>query len=181
MRKTLMLVGFLVLGTVWVAAGDRREHEGAAIADPRFEFLESLQGTWVGSSSMEGMPAELSFEFRLTAGGTAIEEREMIGTPMEMLTVYHMQGGDLVATHYCMLGNQPRARAAAAVVDGSLGFDCDGKPGNTRSHDEEHVHGWSMRLDGDGRLHYSAELVKDGRVSEAPGMVLTRRPTRASR
>ena len=33
------------------------------------------------------------------------------GSPHEMVTVYHADGPDLVLTHYCMEGNQPRMRA----------------------------------------------------------------------
>jgi hypothetical protein len=98
-----------------------------------------------------------------------------------MLTIYHMEGKDLVATHYCVLGNRPRVRAAKNVIDGTLGFSCDGKPGNTRSHDEEHVHGWSMKLGADGTLHYSAELVKEGSVTEAPKLALIRQQETARR
>ena len=58
---------------------------------------------------------------------------------------------------------------------------CDGKPGNTRSHNDEHVHGWTMRLADDGRLHYDAELIADGKVTEAPTSVLTRQATTAGR
>ncbi len=30
----------------------------------------------------------------------------------DMVTVYHRDGDDLVATHYCSMGNQPRMRAS---------------------------------------------------------------------
>lgn len=146
----------------------------AADPDPRFEFLKELAGTWHSESGS----AELSggeWEFRLTAGGTAVEEREMIGTPMEMVTVYHMDGADLVGTHYCAMGNQPRVVAAPKVRRGSLDFACAGKPGNAASHDEQHIHGWSMRLDADDRLHIAAKMVRAGEVVETPTVVLTRR------
>ena len=105
----------------------------------------------------------------------------MIGTPMEMLTVYHMQGKDLVATHYCVLGNQPRLKAAKRVDDDTLAFSCSGKPGNAGSHDDKHVHAWSMKLEGHDRLVYSAELMEDGEPAEAPSFVLTRQAETASR
>ena len=98
----------------------------------------------------------------------------MIGTPMEMVTLYHMDGAELVATHYCAMGNQPRMRAAHQVVDGTLSFACNGKPGNAASHDEAHIHSWSMRLSADGRLHYAAEMTQPGKPSEKHEVVLIR-------
>jgi hypothetical protein len=35
------------------------------------------------------------------------------GTPHEMVTMFHMDGGDLLATHYCAAHNQPRFRMGA--------------------------------------------------------------------
>ena len=64
---------------------------------------------------------------------------------------------------------------------GELLYTCDGKPGNTKSHDDTHVHSWTMKLDEDGRLHYSAELMKDGELTEAPFFLLTRQTTNAGR
>ena len=121
-----------------------------------------------------------TIQFRVTAGGHAVEEREFAGTPMEMLTIYHMNGKDLVATHYCITGNQPTATATRSVVDDTLTFDCSGTPGNAKSHDEAHIHGWSIRLD-DGKLYYAAEMVESGNVIEKPNFVLTRQTKTASR
>ncbi len=180
MKRILIMVLALALSVIVVGADDEGEHGPPPPTDPRFDFLRQLEGKWIGEAGSEGGHAG-AFEFRVTAGGHAVEEREFAGTPMEMLTVYHMEGKDLVGTHYCMLGNQPRVVAARKVVDGTLTFACAGTPGNAASHDEEHVHGWSMRLDADGRLHYSAELVRDGQVTEAPTVVLTRSVDTAAR
>ncbi len=179
MRQIFMLALVLVLGTGLAGAEDEGGNAVPPAKDPRFDFLKQLEGTWTGTGP--GEAGESLFEFRVTAGGHAVEEREMIGTPMEMLTIYHMQGRDLVATHYCVLGNQPHLTAAKQVVDSTLAFVCDGSPGNTRSHDDEHVHRWAMLLDPDGKLHYSAELFKNGEPSQTPITVLTRTGTRASR
>lgn len=178
-RFMITMVGLLALSSVGFAAADGDHHAHVAIDDSRFEFLRSLEGTWTATS--DGDASERVFEFRATAGGTAIEEREFVGTPMEMLTLYHMEGRNLVAKHYCMLGNQPRLTASRKIVDDTLSFSCDGKPGNAASHADEHVHGWSMRLDGAGRLFYSAKLMKDGHVTEAPSLVLTRKQEAARR
>ena len=175
---TLFAVAILCLVALPAAAAEQAAHP-AAPQDPRLEFLKTLQGSWVGEFGDE--MGEQRFEFRVTAGGHAVEEREMIGTPMEMLTVYYLEGKDLVGTHFCMLGNRPRVKASTRVKDNTLTFACNGTPGGSKSHDEEHVHGWSMRLDGDGRLHYAAELVRDGKVTEAPTVVLTRSVETAAR
>ena len=175
---TLFCVAILCLTVLPAAAAEQAAHP-AAPQDPRLEFLKALQGSWVGEFGDE--MGEQMYEFRVTAGGHAVEEREMIGTPMEMLTVYYLEGKDLVGTHFCMLGNRPRVKATKRVKDNTLTFACDGTPGNSKSHDEEHVHGWTMRLDDDGRLHYSAELVSDGQVTEAPTVVLTRSVETAAR
>ena len=179
MKRISIVFLVVLLGIVGIAsAGD--EHLPPPSDDPRFEFLKSLEGTWSGPPMGEGHPGSV-FEFRVTSGGHAVEEREFVGTPMEMVTLYHMRGKDLMATHYCSLGNQPQAKAAPSVVDQGLRFDCAGTPGNAASHDEEHIHGWAVRLLEDGSLNYTAKLVKNGEVTEAPDMVLTRTEKTASR
>lgn len=172
-RTVWLLTLAMLLWGPFAFAGEHEHHGKATPTDPRFEFLKSLAGTWTGS--------EATMEFQVTAGGHAVVEREFVGTPMEMVTVYHMAAGQLVATHYCMLGNQPRFTASSDSGDNAVAFDCAGTPGNEASHDAEHVHGWAMKLGADGTLHYSAELVKAGQVSEAPSLVLTRQTTTASR
>ena len=180
-RKFLMVLGVVLAVAVAVAGEGQEQHHGAAQPqDPRFDFLKRLAGTWVGEAAEPGKPAN-TVEFHVTAGGHAVEEREFVGTPMEMVTLYHVEGQELVATHYCMIGNRPRLTAARKVVDDTLAFSCAGKPGGAASHDDEHVHSWSLRLEDDGRLLYSAELVKAGKVTEAPALVLTRQEETARR
>jgi hypothetical protein len=179
--KSIILIALtsllVVLPTV---AADGHPELPPAPTDPRFEFLRGLEGLWVGEEP-HGEMGPSTVEFRVTAGGHAIEEREFAGTPMEMLTVYRMEGKELRATHYCVLGNQPGAVADRRVKDGALKFDCDGKPGNTKSHDDMHVHGWVLRLDDEGKLHSSAEIVAAGEIAEKPSFVLTRQAKVANR
>jgi len=168
--RLLIAATLLLLMNAPLLADDGQAHPPA---DARLEFLKSLAGSW-SAPAHEGAVGESLFEFRVTAGGTAIEEREFVGTAHEMMTVYYMDGGELKATHYCMLGNQPRARAAKSESKSELRFDCDGVPGNSASHDEMHIHGWTLKLNDDGVLHYHAALVENGKVNEEPTFVLNR-------
>ncbi|HXV75589.1 MAG TPA: hypothetical protein VD788_04660 [Candidatus Polarisedimenticolaceae bacterium] len=176
MNARLLLTACALLVATLGLAEDHEHAAAPKVDDARFQFLEKLAGQWVTRSATGAMPAGL-FEFRVTAGGTAIEEREMIGTPMEMLTVYHLDGGELVGTHYCMIGNQPKVKAAPKVTDNTLAFACNGTPGNAKSHDEHHVHAWSIQLREDGSLLYNAELSENGTVTEEPSVVLVRQET----
>jgi hypothetical protein len=84
-----------------------------------FDRLKALAGTWVASGS-DGKGATTTFE--LTAGGTVLVERyanpAMPGGG-RMLTAYHLDGGSLVLTHYCIANNQPTLQASS--FDASTG------------------------------------------------------------
>jgi len=60
-----------------------------------------------------------------------------------MVTVYHADGDDVVLTHYCMEGNQPRMRARAPKGS-RLDFAFDGGT-NIDPKRDRHMH--SARLD----------------------------------
>jgi hypothetical protein len=65
-----------------------------------------------------------------------------------MLTVYHPDGDDLVLTHYCMLGNQPRMKAEKGQKEGVIRFAFDGG-GNMKPNDK-HMHSLTITfLDAD--------------------------------
>ena len=113
--QRIIFVILVALATVSLAgAGNEHDHATPAVDDARFDFLQRLAGDWVVDAG-QGETSGALFECRVTAGGTAIQEREFIGTPMEMMPVYHMEGRDLVATHYCMLGNQPHVTSTSTA------------------------------------------------------------------
>jgi hypothetical protein len=76
-----------------------------------FERLKRLQGEWRGVSA-DGAK-ELGLRYMVASKQSVVIEfykhffkgRLM---PDEMVTVYHPNGADLMLTHYCTLGNQPR-------------------------------------------------------------------------
>lgn len=70
-----------------------------------FETMKEAVGLWRPADNPD---SSLRVRFSLTAGGTVlVEEWTRNGQP-HSLTLYHRDGVDLIATHYCPQGNQPR-------------------------------------------------------------------------
>jgi hypothetical protein len=82
---------------------------GADHVDPRavFKQLQTLVGEWEGKTEAGRV---LKVSYRLTANNSVLVETWTLGPQRESLTLYHMDNEDLIATHYCALGNQPRLR-----------------------------------------------------------------------
>jgi hypothetical protein len=55
--------------------------------------------------------------YTLISGGTVLVEEWGAGTPSETETVFHPDHADLLLTHYCAQGNQPRLRVAEVTGD----------------------------------------------------------------
>ena len=75
-----------------------------------FDSLNALVGTW-RAQRPGGRVVEIAY--RRTAGGTVLTETWTLSPTRESVTVYHRDGRDLIATHYCPIGNQPRLRLAS--------------------------------------------------------------------
>ena len=75
-----------------------------------FEELKSLAGEWEGQANEGGKDFLATSSFRLVSDGSVLMNVLAAGTPHEMVTMFHMDGGDLLATHYCAAHNQPRFR-----------------------------------------------------------------------
>ncbi len=110
-------------GVISLAGGS--SYAQGLTAATAFERLKALEGEWVDADGFFGKKGALAVTYRVTGGGTAIMEAFPAGTPAEMLTVYHKDGNDLVLTHYCSEGNQPRMRASQMTAN-SVSFDFAG-------------------------------------------------------
>ncbi|MFQ5797102.1 MAG: hypothetical protein ACE5H0_00250 [Bacteroidota bacterium] len=78
-------------------------------AEPGFDKLKALAGEWQGKNP-DGTPLRLTYQ--LFSGGSAlVETMEPGGDHPSMITVYHLDGDNLMMTHYCSAQNQPRMRA----------------------------------------------------------------------
>ena len=111
--SVLALGAALCLAAVHPAAAQQASPAAAAQAsDPRatFERLKSLAGTWEGQAGDEKSTPPATVVYRVASGGTVVQETLFPGTPHEMISMYHMADGNLVMTHYCAVGNQPRMK-----------------------------------------------------------------------
>jgi hypothetical protein len=76
-----------------------------------FERLKALEGTWTAAAA-GGKQSTTRFE--LTGNGTVLVEHyanAALPGGGHMMTAYHLDGSDLVLTHYCIANNQPTLRA----------------------------------------------------------------------
>ena len=152
-----MLRQFLAFGLVAAigVAALGEEKPGAAPAAPTnagFEKMKNLVGTWVQADE-EGKPTDTVVSvIKLTAGGSAIHETIFPGQPQEMISVYTVEGDDLVLTHYCMLGNQPRLKANPKSAANQIKFDCAGGA-NLEPKKDKHMHAATVTIDDADHLH----------------------------
>jgi hypothetical protein len=134
--RTVSSLLTIALLAVTLSAG--ADDKSAATSAQRFEALKKLAGDWV-QVDKDGKPTDkLISSIRVTAGGSAIQETLFPGSEKEMVTMYHLDGGELTLTHYCMLGNQPRLRAEPGKDVNKIAFkfvSCT----NLKSKDDHHM------------------------------------------
>ena len=164
----------LVASLTLVAAANGDENATSASAT-RFDALKKLAGDWV-QIGKDGKPTDkVVSSFRVTAGGTVVQETLFPGSDHEMVTMYHLDGQDLMLTHYCMLGNQPRMKAEPGPDTKRLAFRFVGST-NLKSSDENHMHEATLTLAGDDRFQAEWVSCKDGQECHKVGFDLVRKP-----
>jgi hypothetical protein len=141
---------FAVLAAVVLSAGAVSAAPASAPAPARpalasLERFKALAGEWVAAEDGDMVKkGDLVARYAVTASGSAVVETVFPGSEHEMVTVYHADGPDLVLTHYCMEGNQPRMRARAP--QGSrFDFAFDGGT-NIDPAKDRHMHSATLEL-----------------------------------
>ena len=148
MLRNSVLYGLMVVVLGLASHGDDK-HEHPVPAAPKnagMEKMKTLVGTWVVADK-EGKPTEdVVSVVKVTAGGSAVQETLFPGQPHEMVSIYTVDGMDLVMTHYCMLGNQPRMKAAPkSVVGDKISFEFAGG-GNLDPKKDKHMHAATLTI-----------------------------------
>jgi hypothetical protein len=123
----------LWMGLVGTAANAAGKETNAAEA---FAKLKTLAGNWEGTGSR----GKLTSTYEVISNGSAVVEHVRVPGEDEMLTVYHLDGGRLVLTHYCTAGNQPHMQAEPYDASSKqLAFDFAGG-GNLSNPSVGHMH-----------------------------------------
>ena len=141
MIRRQMVYGLLMIAVSFPAfADDKHEHSSStAPKNAGLEKMKTLVGTWVAADK-DGKPTEeVVSVIKLTAGGSAVHETIFPGQPQEMVSVYTADGADLVMTHYCMLGNQPRMKASTKSGGNKINFEFAGGS-NLDPKKDKHMH-----------------------------------------
>ena len=90
--------------------------------NPAFDKMKSLVGKWEGSAMEDGKAIPTNARFQLISDGSAVMGWLNEGVADEMVTMFHMDGSDLMATHYCSAHNQPRMILASGGDPNKLVF-----------------------------------------------------------
>jgi len=85
-----------------------------------FNKMKTLVGVWQKEG---GNNPNFSISFELTANNSVLVETWLHKGKSHSLTVYHLNSGNLMATHYCPQGNQPRLELTKNSTIRNLSFD----------------------------------------------------------
>jgi hypothetical protein len=154
----------LVLLTL-VTAGYGGEKADGKDPHPGLERLKKLAGTWVAADK-DGKPTDQVVSVvKVTAAGTCVHETLFPGSPHEMVSVYHRDGADLVMTHFCALGNQPRMKADPKAPANQLRFLFAGGS-NLDPAKDKHMHEGTLTIIDDDHIEWSGVCWEGGKPAK---------------
>lgn len=129
-----------------------------------YDRIKAMAGQWEGKST-KGWTEILDIE--VIAGGSCVMEKSHFAHGNEpdsgMATMYHLDGADLLLTHYCMAKNQPRLKATEISEDGkSVTFTfLDGT--NMASRDVGHMDKVRINFEDDNHFKSQWTFYADGK------------------
>lgn len=126
--------------------------------------IKTLVGNWKGTFQWIGKKSsgEMHAHYYLTGNGTAVVEDLINDGKIVMSTVYHLDGADLRATHYCAAGNQPHLKMATLDRQRrSIHFDMTSIT-NLAKPDAPHVHALELTIADENHLQILFRFMQAG-------------------
>ncbi len=143
------------------APGTAPQKSSASVAAAQFKQLKTLAGEWRGTGTHGEEVMDAIISYRLTAAGSVVMETMAAGTEFEMITMYHLDGEELMLTHYCALKNQPRMKAAPSSDTSKIAFTyLDGT--NKASDQVPHMHRVTFDFLGEDEIKTVWSMYADG-------------------
>jgi hypothetical protein len=141
MKAQFFLVAALIAASTALSAAESKPNSSTN-ADAAFARLKTLVGEWEANTNS----GKVHLSYELVSGDTALLERDSSEKMPTMVTVYYVDGGRLLLTHYCMAGNQPRMQAKLLNLDtGELEFQFLDAT-NLASPSAGHMHNAKIRI-----------------------------------
>ena len=147
-----MLVCAVLLALPLAAYGEDKTIKRPPVAtNPAFETMKKLAGTWVAADEGGKPTDQVMSIIKVTSGGSAVHETLFPGQPHEMVSIYTVDGPDLVMTHFCVLGNQPRLKADSQSPANQICFQFAGGS-NLDPTKDKHMHSATLTIVDDSHI-----------------------------
>jgi len=122
---------------------------------------KKLAGTWLVAGE-DGKPTDqVASIIKVTASGSAVHETLFPGQPQEMISIYTVDGPDLIMTHYCVLGNQPRMKADPNSSANQILFQFTGGA-NLDPKKDKHMHEATLTIVDDDHIEVNGTGWENG-------------------
>lgn len=169
MKTQFLLITALIAGSVALPAADANSSQ-TTDAGTAFARLKTLVGQWEASTSS----GKVHLSYELVSGDTALMERLSSESMPSMVTVYYVDGGRLLLTHYCMLGNQPRMQVKTFNPEtGELDFKFLDAT-NLSSPSAGHMHNAKIRLVDNNHMVSEWQFYENGKPKFSESAQYTR-------
>ena len=155
MRQLVLRFTMVTALAIGLAGASASSANAEGISGPdALTLLKSFAGGWTGNAmTPDGAPVSVTYE--VTSGGSVVLEKLFAGSDHEMVTMYHLEDDQLVATHYCSMGNQPTMKLDTKASDShQLVFQFE-KVTGLKKPDEMHIHHGTIRIVDADRLEAS--------------------------
>jgi hypothetical protein len=155
-------------------------------AQKSFDKLKALSGVWEGkvttdlkvATPLDNEPTHVTL--RTTSRGNALmHEMTSAGSPDDPITMFYLDEGRLLLTHYCDAGNRPRMEGKISPDGKTLEFEFIDVAGNnlhqhmhhakfTFIDANHHIEEWTFML-GDQTVHAHFDLQRKADASAVAG------------
>ena len=163
---------YAMLATILIAATLAQNSSLVTETPSPLEQFKALKGVWDADIDGDAKP-DTTIEYRIVGAGSAVVETLFGGTDHEMVTVYHMNGKELMCTHYCAAGNQPRLVAARISKD-SVVFEMKDIT-NLANDKATHMHAVTFTFNADGTVRAVWQSMSDGKPGQTADFRMKRR------